>query len=68
MEWFGYTEEWYFQELVWMDPCSTIIPHSPRAVFDQQQLASSGRGPLLGNIYMYVACTLILNYVSTTLR
>ena len=53
MEWFGYTEDWYFQELVWVDPCNTVIPNSPRAVFDHQQLASNGRGRSLGRIYMY---------------
>ena len=52
MQWFGYTEEWYYQEVVWVDPCSTVIPNAPRAVFDQQQLASNGRGLSLGK-YTY---------------
>ena len=32
---------WYFRHCVWFDPCNTIIPKGPRAVFNQRQ---AGRG------------------------
>jgi hypothetical protein len=35
---------WYSRNVIWMDPCSTIIPSSLRAVFDAAQ-ANKGRGP-----------------------
>jgi hypothetical protein len=35
---------WYDRHCIWMDPCSTIIPSSPRAIFDHSH-ANSGRGP-----------------------
>lgn len=28
---------WYFRNVVWMDPCYTIVPGRPKTIFDQQQ-------------------------------
>jgi len=39
-----HTSGYYFQHLVWVDPCSTVLAKSPRAVFDQEQ-GKHGAGP-----------------------
>ena len=39
-----HTSGWYYRHCIWMDPCSTIVPASPRAVFDHTQ-ANKGKGP-----------------------
>ena len=33
----GHTSQWYFDNCIWMDPCSSIIPGSPKTAFDHKQ-------------------------------
>ena len=40
----GLPASWFQRHCIWMDPCSTVIPASPRAIFDQSQ-ANQGKGP-----------------------
>ena len=40
----GYTKGWYGQHCIWFDPCSSIIPGTPRTAFDADQ-AAYGKGP-----------------------
>ena len=35
---------WYERHCIWLDPCSSVIPGSPRSVFDQTQ-SNNGKGP-----------------------
>ena len=46
---------WYYRHCVWFDPCNTIVPKGPRAVFNQRQARKgrrkiwSSRGSLQSN-------------------
>ena len=35
----GKSATWFFNNCIWIDPCSTVIPAAKRTVFDQQQAA-----------------------------
>ena len=39
----GHPDHWFFRNVVWLDPCSTILSEGPRAAFDEKQ-ASYGKG------------------------
>ena len=39
----GYSARWCFHNLIWMDPCNTVIPAAKRTIFDQQQSAKGKR-------------------------
>ena len=39
---FGYDEAWFHQNVVWFDPCHTILTLSPRTAFDIQQASYGG--------------------------
>ena len=38
----GHPDHWFWQNVVWMDPCSTVLSETDRAAFDEKQ-ASYGR-------------------------
>ena len=44
LEALGNSGGWYLRNVVWMDPCSSIIPLAPRTIFDHKQ-ADKGKGP-----------------------
>ena len=33
----GHTEGWYGRNVIWIDPCATIVPGGPRTAFHQEQ-------------------------------
>ena len=39
----GRSAAWYFNNCIWIDPCSTVVPAAKRTIFDQTQLARGNR-------------------------